>query len=563
MNNAGRVGFLIKGDYDSSVTYKFLDVVYYEGSSYVAKTQVTGVTPGTDAMSWHLLCSGVLTDTTLSISERAADAKITGDSIAQVENNLEKYSKGYYLMQLPETLGFWYFNPSVGTFSNNNKQLTYRTGFNTFGAKFLDVEISAGYKWNLYFAKVDGVYSLIETYASTWVEETRRFIVIPEEANRIYIRCLKTDGTDYVETEKTSVFKIMLRGAKEPELIVYDKDTSIKTEYYGYFQYASGTPSQHLYTRLTQDRLYKIADYKVIGIIPKNGYDVILNFFDSGLIRLGNSGKFLSTAQIIGLTNLYSNAAYFRITYRKHDNTNLTEDDYNQLYKYYPYVKTFVPSLVKSNLEYIESYSFNSGDIAVYNGIVFTTDTGKLFVNGTEIAATVGHGNNIMFGKTLDGDFPHLYAGSWYQGQKSVYVNKITLASATLVQTITFVDLPNGFLNMCVDEPNERIYIFMETGADTRQGNILFAIGDFNGNILTSKSLGVNIPIIQGMTFDNGYCYLTSGDGSEEYPNYLYVFTTEGELVSKAAVDLLDEIEGISIDNNTIYIKAIKSLYTM
>lgn len=52
--NLGRVGLNIRGAYDSTATYNNLDVVRYNGASYVAKAQSTGVVP-TNTENWELL----------------------------------------------------------------------------------------------------------------------------------------------------------------------------------------------------------------------------------------------------------------------------------------------------------------------------------------------------------------------------------------------------------------------------------------------------------------------------------------------------------------------------
>lgn len=56
--DAGRIGFLLKGDYNADATYDFLDVVHYNGSSYVAKKETTGNIPVYDNEFWHIFASG-------------------------------------------------------------------------------------------------------------------------------------------------------------------------------------------------------------------------------------------------------------------------------------------------------------------------------------------------------------------------------------------------------------------------------------------------------------------------------------------------------------------------
>lgn len=55
--DAGRIGFLVKGEYREEETYGFLDVVYYNGSSYVAKKDTTGNVPVNDNEFWQILAS--------------------------------------------------------------------------------------------------------------------------------------------------------------------------------------------------------------------------------------------------------------------------------------------------------------------------------------------------------------------------------------------------------------------------------------------------------------------------------------------------------------------------
>lgn len=51
------VGFSPAGDYASGTTYRLRDVVAYQGSSYVARQTVVGVTPGSDGSKWQLVAA--------------------------------------------------------------------------------------------------------------------------------------------------------------------------------------------------------------------------------------------------------------------------------------------------------------------------------------------------------------------------------------------------------------------------------------------------------------------------------------------------------------------------
>lgn len=51
----GKVSVVPRGDYNASTTYYALDIVGYEGGSYLAMQQVTGVTPSNDQVNWMQL----------------------------------------------------------------------------------------------------------------------------------------------------------------------------------------------------------------------------------------------------------------------------------------------------------------------------------------------------------------------------------------------------------------------------------------------------------------------------------------------------------------------------
>ena len=53
----GKIGLNLRGTYNASTSYKKLDAVNYNGSSYAALADTTGVTP-TDPAKWMLLAQG-------------------------------------------------------------------------------------------------------------------------------------------------------------------------------------------------------------------------------------------------------------------------------------------------------------------------------------------------------------------------------------------------------------------------------------------------------------------------------------------------------------------------
>ena len=81
--NLGRVVPIFKGTYDNSTTYEKLDVVYYNGSSYVANDTTTGVNPSNTEMWQPVAMAGVLSP----------------EQITEVEQQIIEYvqSQGYVI----------------------------------------------------------------------------------------------------------------------------------------------------------------------------------------------------------------------------------------------------------------------------------------------------------------------------------------------------------------------------------------------------------------------------------------------------------------------------------
>lgn len=70
MATAGRILIIPKGEYKSDVTYENLDMVFYDGASWVAKKMVSGIAPSDDSEYWYR-ATGELPDHSLTIDKMA------------------------------------------------------------------------------------------------------------------------------------------------------------------------------------------------------------------------------------------------------------------------------------------------------------------------------------------------------------------------------------------------------------------------------------------------------------------------------------------------------------
>lgn len=79
----GKIKPVFKGTYDNSTAYVLDDIVYYNGSSYVAKTSTTGNLP-TDTTKWNILASGSggIWDSTLALGSAGQSVKVNSGGTA-------------------------------------------------------------------------------------------------------------------------------------------------------------------------------------------------------------------------------------------------------------------------------------------------------------------------------------------------------------------------------------------------------------------------------------------------------------------------------------------------
>ena len=109
----GKVGLRNRGSYQSSASYTRMDFVLYNGSTYVALKDISGVTPANDGTNWQFLAQG------LSVT---------------LQNNLLTTEEGLYaldaaqgpkiLSRMPKLILDDYAAPSVSVETSTNKTLT-------------------------------------------------------------------------------------------------------------------------------------------------------------------------------------------------------------------------------------------------------------------------------------------------------------------------------------------------------------------------------------------------------------------------------------------------------
>lgn len=107
MNDAGRIGFVIRGVYNAVNTYDFLDVVYYNGASYVAKKLTAGNEPGENNDYWQILVKRADADAELnSESENPVQNKVISAALSEKadETQLDSTVEGSYAAGVAEEI---------------------------------------------------------------------------------------------------------------------------------------------------------------------------------------------------------------------------------------------------------------------------------------------------------------------------------------------------------------------------------------------------------------------------------------------------------------------------
>ena len=89
MGDAGRVLIIPKGEYSSQEPYEMLDMVYHQGSSYIAKKSTIGHLP-TETEYWQIFATGSAVRITQTLA--AGETEV-------VYQNMGIYSNASFLIQ--------------------------------------------------------------------------------------------------------------------------------------------------------------------------------------------------------------------------------------------------------------------------------------------------------------------------------------------------------------------------------------------------------------------------------------------------------------------------------
>ena len=455
-------------------------------------------------------------------------------------------------------------------------------------------KIPAGINYKI-TAKVNGndAYGLAIYYADGEAETSRgeyvngTFVLAPSAGDRYFRVYIKKDSSGSVFTESDDV-KVIIEPVNYSNL--YDNMLSVSdtvnTEIGAYKTVqleqgafdanglnASGTTRLRSIGFIPVSYLCSLTVECTPNAVEDDYYFLPIYYTDNyyGTHESSRQSGWIVNKGIINITT--PSVKYVRLYIKNSSGTVITANDVTikvKCEKASIKVAYYNPVLAEMNFS-AYSTRLNGQDIAVYNGNIFDIETGYVSVNGgANIPITNGHGNNACFGDTLHGEYPYLYCPSWNQNENTIYVNQYANGAFTLVKTITYAGL-SGYLNACVDEKNNRAYILLNTSASTYDGVVSFIVADLDGNIISTKALDFTIPVIEGMTYYDGTVIVSSGHGIN-YPSYIHVFDTEGNLLSKTSKMLIpwdtsaviDTIEGIDVDKVTgkMYIGLTKLILT-
>lgn len=186
----------------------------------------------------------------------------------------------------------------------------------------------------------------------------------------------------------------------------------------------------------------------------------------------------------------------------------------------------------------------------IYNGYVYS-------ISGTSIAKSdlmsnpftiieeksisLGHGNSLQRGS---GNLA--YASGW--NDNTVYI--VDLDSMTVTGQIT---LPTtGYTTCAVDDEKGLVYIFQRDSSPGTSTCYSFIVYDYVNETILKTAKTISFSAMQACDLFEDKIIVASGLATNESPNMLRVYSTEGNVLSTYYItDIANEFEGVCLDRDT------------
>ena len=123
MNPIARIGFLIKGDYSDTEMYDFMDIVYYNGASYVAKKPTIGNAPVRKNEYWQIFAEGG----TLTGNSDISDTNVTFEQASDRVNISSKEKLSVIMGKIKK----WFTDLKSVAFSGSYEDLSNKPDLKT------------------------------------------------------------------------------------------------------------------------------------------------------------------------------------------------------------------------------------------------------------------------------------------------------------------------------------------------------------------------------------------------------------------------------------------------
>ena len=149
--SAGRVLLLFKGEYSALTTYTAMDVVFYNGSTYVAKQTTLGNVP-TNTTYWQILCQGQLSGNFYGTSATAG---------ATAEKAVTIPADEHFILQQGDVIGV--------VFTNENTANNPTLNVNSTGAKSIKYNGAVVTTSELWTAGEAGILTMFQYDGTNWV----------------------------------------------------------------------------------------------------------------------------------------------------------------------------------------------------------------------------------------------------------------------------------------------------------------------------------------------------------------------------------------------------------